>query len=119
MYLGKDVIELIFKYKKIIEDYEKIRINIFKVFKTKKTSIFDTLLDYNIFKEIFIEYKNELDNYNLIRYDFIDRCLHYSYINEGIIFDINKFNFLKSKILKIIKDDDNNVLIILKHKNSI
>ena len=116
MYYDKNVIELILKYKKKVENYEELKKSIFDIFKSNEYLLIDKLIDYEIFKEILIEYSKELNNYNLIKYIFIDRYLHYSYLEEGFLFDLYSSKLYDSNIIKMVKDNDNNVLMILEYK---
>ena len=116
MYYDKNVMELIFKYKEIVEDYEETKKCIFDIFKSNEYLLIDKSIDYEIFKEILIEFNQELNNYNLIKYIFVDRCLHYSYLEEGFLFDLLSSKLYDSNIIKMVKDNDNNVLMILEYK---
>jgi len=116
MYYDKNVIELILKYKKKVENYEELKKSIFDIFKSNEYLLINKLIDYDIFKEILIEFNQELNNYNLIKYIFVNRFLHYSYLEEGFLFDLSSSKLYDSNIIKMIKDNDNNVLLILEHK---
>lgn len=111
MYFDKDVHNLIISYKNDIENYEKNKKIIFDIFKSNDYLEYEILLSFIIFKDILIE--NKFNNYNLIKYVYINRLLHYSYIEDGILLDL-KFKYLyNSNIVKIIKDEKNDVIIYL------
>lgn len=115
MYYDRDIINLILSYKKNIIDLEYNTQQIIDIFNSDE-KIIEVDIDYILFRDILIENKNQLSNYNLIKYLYMDHYLHYSYYILPILCDINSKVIYDYTIKKIEKDSYNNIILYIEKK---